>query len=131
MITLDTHVLIWSALQPDKLSAQARQYIHQANSTSEIIVPDICLWEIAMLIQKKRLVLQTTYINFIELLLEANAIKLAPITPQIADLSVTLGQEINGDPADRLICATSVIYGAPLLTADENLKASRLIKTIW
>ena len=44
------------------------------------------------------------------------------ITPVIAELSVNFGSEINNDPADRLIAATSILGNAPVVTADNNLK---------
>mgnify|MGYP001545410112 CR=1 FL=1 len=53
------------------------------------------------------------------------------ITPEIAELSASFGPEINNDPADRLIAATSVLANAPVVTADENLRAATMLETIW
>ena len=131
MITLDTHIIIWDALQPEKLSPKARKAIDRANEMGEIVIADISLWEIAMLMAKKRLNIDTTYIEFISLVRAANHYVFESVTPEIADLSVSLHSEINLDPADRLICATSIVRGAPLVTADSNLRASKLVKTIW
>lgn len=131
MIILDTHIVIWDALQPEKISRKARKMIDQANEMGEIIIADISLWEIAMLMKKKRLVVDTTYSEFISLVRAANHYSFECITPEIADLSVSLSTKINLDPADRLICATSIIRGAPLVTADSNLRKSRIVKTIW
>ena len=50
---------------------------------------------------------------------------------EIANLSVNLPVEINSDPADRIICATSIKLGYPLITADKNLQNSNLVETIW
>lgn len=61
----------------------------------------------------------------------AQIIILKGITPEIADLSVNLPEEINQDPADRLISATSIVYKAPLVTADKNLLKSKRVKTVW
>ena len=131
MITLDTHIIIWDALQPEKLSPKVRTTIDRANEMGEIVIADISLWEIAMLMAKKRLNIDTTYTEFISLVRAANHYVFESITPEIADLSVSLHSEINLDPADRLICATSIVRGAPLVTADSNLRASKLVKTIW
>jgi PIN domain nuclease of toxin-antitoxin system len=131
MITLDTHIIIWDALQPEKLTSKARKMIDQANESGEIFIADISLWEIAMLMHKKRLVVDTTYTEFIRLIRAANHYVFESITPEIADLSVALESGINLDPADRLICATSIVRGAPLITADSNLQASKIVKTIW
>lgn len=131
MITLDTHIVIWDALEPEKISPRARKMIDQANAMGEIIIADISLWEIAMLMHKKRLVVETTYAELIRLIRAANHYVFEGITPEIADLSVSLKSEINLDPADRLICATAIVKGAPLVTADSNLRASKMVKTIW
>jgi len=131
MITLDTHIIIWDALQPEKLSPKARTIIDRANEMGEIFIADISLWEIAMLMAKKRLIIDTTYSEFISLVRAANHYVFESITPEIADLSVSLHSGINMDPADRLICATSIVRCAPLVTADSNLRASDLVKTIW
>lgn len=131
MIMLDTHIIIWDALQPQKLSPKARKMIDQANEMGKIFIADISLWEIAMLMAKKRLVIDTTYAEFISLIRAANHYVFERITPEIADLSVSLNFGINLDPADRLICATSIVRGTPLVTADSNLRASKLVKTIW
>jgi len=48
-----------------------------------------------------------------------------------AKKATTLPNEINKDPADRIISATSVIKKAPLITADKNLQKAKSIKTIW
>jgi len=131
MITLDTHIIIWDALQPEKLSPKVRKTIDRANEMGEIVIADISLWEIAMLMAKKRLNIDTTFPEFISLVRAANHYVFESVTPEIADLSVSLHSEINLDPADRLICATSIVRGAPLVTADSNLRASKLVKTIW
>ncbi len=131
MILLDTHIIIWDALQPQKLSPKARKMIDQANEMGKIFIADISLWEIAMLMAKKRLVIDTTYAEFISLIRAANHYVFESITPEIAELSASLNSGINLDPADRLICATSIVRGAPLVTADSNLRASKLVKTIW
>jgi len=36
-----------------------------------------------------------------------------------------------GDPMDRIITATAMVEGVPLVTADRNIRRSRLVKTIW
>ena len=131
MIMLDTHIIIWDALQPQKLSPKARKMIDQANEMGKIFIADISLWEIAMLMAKKRLVIDATYAEFISLIRAANHYVFERITPEITDLSVSLNSGINLDPADRLICATSIVRGTPLVTSDSNLRASKLVKTIW
>ena len=131
MITLDTHVILWDALQPELLSDKAKEAIEKANQTDGLFFCSISLWEIAMLIRKKRIEVSVSYSKLVDLLLSSNRYVFQEITPEIAYLSTTLPDSINSDPADRIIAATSLITKTPLLTADENLRQSELLQTIW
>ena len=131
MIIVDTHVIIWDALQPESLSARAVETIARANETDGIIFCEISLWEIAMLIRKKRISVETNYLSFIHLVKASNRYIFRGISPEIADLSTQLPAEVNNDPADRPIAATAITAGVPLVTADENLRKAKSIQTIW
>jgi PIN domain nuclease of toxin-antitoxin system len=131
MIAVDTHILIWDALTPERLSPAARQAIAKANQADGLLICDISLWEIAMLIHKGRVQVEVDCQSFINLVLQANKTTVQPITPQIATLAVELAAEISSDPADRLIAATALAEQAQLLTADSNLRATSLISTMW
>jgi len=131
MILLDTHILIWDALVPERLSTKAKQAIAQANQTDGMLIADITLWEIAMLIQKRQVQIDTDCQSFIQLLLQANRIDVRSISPKIAALSVQLSNSINKDPADRLIVATAVVENVSLVTADRDLRSATQIATIW
>jgi len=65
------------------------------------------------------------------LYLQSRKISVKKISPEIAELSVNFGPELNKDPADRIISATSIILNAQLITADQNLITYELINTIW
>lgn len=131
MITVDTHVIIWDALKPNLLSSKAKNAIKNANDADGMILCEISLWEIAMLFYKNRISIPVPYIEFIKLVKASNEYILQGITPEIAELSTQLPSEINQDPADRIISATSIIKNSPLVTADKNLIKSKLINTIW
>lgn len=53
------------------------------------------------------------------------------ITLTVAALSMQFADDFPGDPADRLIAATARAEGLALATADERIRASRLVKVIW
>lgn len=132
MITLDTHVILWDALQPEMLSDKARGAIKEANQTDGLFFCSISLWEIAMLIRKKRIEVNVSYSELVDLLLSSNRYVFQDIfIPEIAYLSTTLPDSINSDPADGIICASSLITKTPLVTADENLRQSDIVQTIW
>jgi PIN domain nuclease of toxin-antitoxin system len=129
MILLDTCAIIWDALDDSKLSPEAKTTI--ALHENELIICDISIWEISMLIKKKRIVVNATASEFINLLLRSRNYFVQEITPEIAELSVNFGSEISKDPADRLIAATSILQNAPIVTADEKLRQASTLETIW
>ncbi len=129
MILLDTCAIIWDALAPSKLSSDAAKVINDPEN--DLVICDISIWEISMLIKRNRLSVDGAASEFVELALQARNFRIQEITPPIAELSVNFDQEINNDPADRLISATSILLNAPLVTADENLRKASLIETIW
>jgi PIN domain nuclease of toxin-antitoxin system len=131
MIVVDTHIIIWNALKPEMLSEKAEKAVSAANNSDGIIFCEISLWEIAMLMNKKRLIIDIEYIEFIKLILESNKYVLRGITPEIAWLSTDLFSDNNKDPADRIIAATSIIENANLITADKELRQSKEVATIW
>lgn len=130
MITCDTHVLIYWALTPDRLSAKAAQTFEQARNAGELACADIVLWEIAMLIDKSRITIPQTPTVFLRDLLLATRMSILPIAPEIA----VLAQDrifIHGDPADRLIAATALHHQVALLSADRNLQSISSLRIIW
>lgn len=131
MIVVDTHVIIWDALKPKLLSKKAKNAINEANERDGIIFCEISLWEIAMLIKKARISIDTSYQDFIKIVFLSNKYQFKGITPEIAELSTSLPEEVNQDPADRIIAATSLIYKIPLVTTDKNLLNADSVKTIW
>ena len=131
MVTVDTHVIIWEALDPMQLSKKAADQFKKANESDGIIFCDISLWEISMLISKRRLEIEASFLEFIELLFKTRNYIFQSITPEIADISNNMLKDINADPADRIIAATSIFTNSGLITADKNLQGSKIIKTIW
>lgn len=131
MILLDTCAIIWDALDRSKLTEKARDAIAKADEHHALIISDISIWEISMLIKRSRIEVATTAANFINLFLESRNVSVIAISPEIAELSVSFGAELNNDPADRIIAATSIIHNAQLVTADSNLRQTTLIDTIW
>ena len=128
MVVIDTHVLIRDALQPKRLSERARRAMDGAHGP--LAVSDISLWEAAMLIARERVQPGADAATFIERMLEARAVRVLPITPKIAVLAQ--GDDFaHGDPADRIIGATAIAHGAPLVTADKRLRGVPGLRVLW
>jgi PIN domain nuclease of toxin-antitoxin system len=131
MIVVDTHIIIWDALAPKQLSSPAAKALAQANQGDGFLISDISLWEIAMLIQKGRIKVNTDPQTFLTLIFQANNCQVRPITPEIAYLSVSFPNKFNPDPADRLIIATALSENVALITADQNIQSAGIVTTIW
>ena len=131
MIVADTHIIIWDALVPQKLSKNAKTAISRANNDDGILFCEISLWEIAMLINRGRIRIDVSYKDFIQLILKSKQYILQGITPEIAELSTQIFQNTEQDPADRLIAATAIVKRAELVTVDKTMRHSKEVRTIW
>ena len=129
MMLLDTHVLIWLASEPSKLSRKASEAIRGASAETGIAISAITLWELAWLAIHDRLNITGTTEAFVEQIVSRTAIR--PITAKIAVLANQLPTNYPGDPCDRLIGATALVEGIALITKDSKIRACKEIKTIW
>ena len=129
MILLDTHVLLWMASDPARLSTKAREAIRNARLQTQVAVAAITLWELAWLAQNRRIQVLSSVETFVRETVSRVALK--PITPEIAALAVRLPSLIPKDPADRLIVSTAAIEGMQLVTADAQIRQAKLVPTIW
>lgn len=131
MIVLDTCVLIFDALTPERLTARAKKAIDHAQRENSLFCADISLWEVAMLIQKKRLYPGIETEIFLEILISARQIQILPINIKIASFSSISGNFKHHDPADRLIAATAIHYHSKLVTSDKKLADIPKLEIIW
>jgi PIN domain nuclease of toxin-antitoxin system len=121
MLLLDTCALIFDALEPKRLTAEARALIEVESAAGSLAISDISLWEVAMLVEHGRLDTGTDTASFCRLAIRARDLSVLPITVEIAARSATLS--LQGDPADRLIAATAIEHRARLVTTDKRLLA--------
>ena len=134
MIFLDTHVLIWMASDPKRLSKKAREAIRHerekdAREKTGVGIAAITLWELAWLAENGRIQVTGSVESFVRE--TASRVMVEPITPEIAAFAVQLPSSFPKDPADRLIAATAMVEGAPLVTADERIRQAKVVRTIW
>ncbi len=133
MLTIcDTHVLLFWADNPSRLSVSAMTSLDLGIQSKTLACSDISLWEIAMLYERGRInnhagVRSSAYIQDILTCMEMTVL---PITAEIAELSQSPVFS-HGDPADRLIAATALANRAALITADEKLRTIPSLCCIW
>ncbi len=120
-IILDTHVLLWSLLQPEELNEDLKEQISLAQINNQLFICSISLWEIAMLKLKKRINIYEPIKDFLNSISNINGLKIKDISPEIAAESISLMDDFHGDPADRIIVATTRCFGASLITRDQKI----------
>jgi PIN domain nuclease of toxin-antitoxin system len=131
MILLDTHALVWLAVQPRRLSRTAASAIRRAIGSGGFGIAAISLWELAMLYAQGRLRTAGTVQSALTELLTSTGVSVRELTPEVAALAVHFPDDFPADPADRLIAATARAEGIPLITADTRIQKSALVRTIW
>ena len=133
MLTIcDTHILLFWADSPSWLSPKANTAVNLGIETGSLACSDISLWEIAMLYSRGRInnhagISASSYLNDI---LTAMCMSVLPITTKIAEVSQS-PIFIHGDPADRIIAATTLVHRAQLITADDILRNTLGVQCIW
>ena len=129
MILLDTHVVAWAADDPKRLSRDAASAIRRARRGGGLAVSAITVWELALLVSRGRVQVQGSVETSVRTLLED--ISVIPITPEIAALATQFPDDYPRDPVDRLIGATARAEGMTLVTRDERIRRSPLVRTVW
>lgn len=125
MILLDTPILIWLLIAPEKLSPKARKSILAARKAGQLAISAISLWEIAWMAENKRIDIDVSVESFVKKC--AAYVEVLPISPEIAVRSVQFPNSYPKDPQDRIIGATAVIEGIRLLTHDKQIAGSGLV----
>ena len=129
MILLSTHVLVWFATEPTKLSKLARSAIRRASRAGGKGISAITLWELAWLATHGRLQLTGTVEAYLEEI--SSRVAVLPITTKVAALANQFSTDYSGDPCDRLIGATALAQGMILVTKDAKIRDCKQLQTLW
>jgi PIN domain nuclease of toxin-antitoxin system len=131
VIVLDTHVLVWWVSGVIPVSARARRAIDAAIREGAVIVSTISVFEIATAVRRGRLELGAPLAQWIADIRVLPELRFEPITLEIAWLAASFPDPIPGDPADRIIAATARSLNLKLVTADDTLRRSPHVETVW
>ncbi len=134
MILLDTHVLVWLVAGSGRVGERSRRVIQEAWDDGGAAVSSFTFWEVAMLHARKRLELdvppRTLHRNLL-----ADGLHVLAVDDEVALRAAELAGEVSlADPADCIICATAIVGGHTLFTADGGITAwaerTRLVATL-
>ncbi len=129
MLLADTHVLQWWSAEPERLSNAALVALEKAD---ELAVAAITWYELGWLAHHGRITVSLPIDTWITGL--ARSVRTVALTAKIAATAVTLPRTFPSDPADRLIYATAIENGCPMVTKDESIRAysgTPFATTIW
>ena len=127
-LLLDSHVLHWWSAEPALLSTSAARALSRAD---ELAVSSISWYELAWLAHHERIAVAQPIRAWLQGL--ARMVRTVGATPAIAATAVALPSSFPNDPADRVIYATAIEHGWPLVTKDERLRRHKYPRkiTIW
>jgi PIN domain nuclease of toxin-antitoxin system len=130
VILLDTHVVLWLTSDPAKLSGKAKAAIEVSRKNGDgAAICDITLLELTTLASKGRIHLGISLESFLQEV-EARLVVL-PINGRACARAMGFPAAFPKDPADRIIVATALVEGLSLITADREIRRSKLVRTIW
>jgi PIN domain nuclease of toxin-antitoxin system len=129
VILLDTHIWVWWVHGDSRLGKSSMDLLkeHEAQGLGISI---ISCWEVAKLVEYKRLDLPGRVEEWMEQALRYPGIRLLELTPQIVVEATQLPGDFHRDPADQLIVATARIHRIPLATVDRKILTYEEVETL-
>lgn len=128
----DTHALLWHIFQSERLSPKAAKIFNQAdNNEVRIFIPNIVLVELVYLVEKARIP-EKSIDNLIKLL-EKNPINYQLVQIELSTIRAmqSISRQLIPDMPDRIIAATALELGLPLITKDQKITEANVVEVIW
>jgi PIN domain nuclease of toxin-antitoxin system len=130
VILLDTPVVVWLAFAQEKISPRGSAAIRAARQNAQGLgISGVTLLELATLANQGRIRLGVSLESFLQEVEFRFAI--LPMNSRVCAQAVALPAAYPIDPADRIIGATALASGLPLITANRQIRSSRAVQTIW
>lgn len=120
-LLLDTHLLLWAAAEPTRLSRNARKLIR--DEANELFFSAASIWEVTIKRSLARDDFQVEPRVLRRSLLDNGYAEL-PITSEHA-VGLESLEPLHKDPFDRMLVAQAIAEGITLLTSDAKLARYR------
>ncbi|MDR1441897.1 MAG: type II toxin-antitoxin system VapC family toxin [Bifidobacteriaceae bacterium] len=127
-LLLDTHVIVWMAAEPTKLSGAARERL--ADPVNQRFVSAISVLEMSIKHRVGKLPEVAPLLAGLDDMFARLAAKELPITFAEANLAGGLTWE-NRDPFDRLLAAQAIRQSLVLVSGDEAFSAIADVNRLW
>jgi PIN domain nuclease of toxin-antitoxin system len=131
LIVLDTHVWVWWLNDPSVLPTKARTVVREAAAERAVYVSSISTWEVVLLAARDRIRFTMDAADWIARSESLPFLHFVPVDNAIAIRSVRLPEPFHNDPADRIIVATAIAIGAPVVSSDARIQKYPHVKAIW
>ncbi|WP_211167844.1 type II toxin-antitoxin system VapC family toxin [Pseudanabaena yagii] len=131
-VVADTHTIIWYLRSPEKLSTNAVNAVDNAlNNGESIFISAISLVEINYLVEKNRI--PTSSLEQLLQLIDDPLVKLVvvPLDTPVAKAFTQISRKIVPEMGDRIIAATALYLGLPLVTKDHKISNLSNIQIVW
>jgi PIN domain nuclease of toxin-antitoxin system len=117
-LLLDTHIWIWSDLEPWRLTSDVTRVL--SDTENELWLSPVSVWELIVHVEKKRITLEKDVLTWIATSKQQLSLREAPMSWAVAEelRFVVLRRR---DPADRFLVATARVQDLTLVTADQEL----------
>lgn len=129
VIFLDTHALLWWALDPGQLSPTATRRVAEMERQGGF-ASAISIWELGVKVQRGKLDLGIGIDEFARRVEQSAVVELVPVDTTVWLRSLALDWD-HRDPADRVIVASALLKGVPLLTKDQALLDFAGVSCLW
>ena len=121
-LLLDTHIWIWSLLEPNRLARRLRTEIE--SPANELWLSPLSVWEFFMLCRKGRVAPEGEPRSWLSQAMARAPLNEAPLTFEIA-LETERIELLTRDPVDRFLVATARSLELTLVTADRRIVGTK------
>jgi PIN domain nuclease of toxin-antitoxin system len=131
MILLDTQAALWLVTRPQRLSRVAASAIDRARIGEGLAIASVTLMELAQMLADGRIRSTGTPQSWLRDFLDRTGVEVKEVEVDNASVAAHLPRDFPGDPFHRLITATAIVEGVPLVTSDRRIQDSGVVRTIW
>ena len=116
---IDTHILLWSLTDPDKLASNIQQTL--LNENNDIFLSQISIWEISLKSSIGKLVLKGMTIEQIELAIQTSYLKIHQLTNEEVFSFSKLPKTQHKDPFYRMLICQAITNDYTFITVDRQI----------